>query len=128
MLEKNSAAMQYLQGDPHNQFLFVLADYGFPGLILLALFYFCAFRSPILAAKAANSSSDGTLLLLAAAIGGALIAYALHSLGHGRGPFTGDWGHFLMVGLAIAIQRIAAARGALGRSVRHARSLATGDL
>ena len=128
MLEKNSAAMQYLQGDPHNQFLFVLADYGFPGLILLALFYFWALRSPILAAKAANPSSDGTLLLLAAAIGGGLIAYALHSLGHGRGPFTGDWGHFLMVGLAIAIQRIAAARGALGRSVRHARSLATGDL
>ena len=126
LLEKNSAAMQFLQGDPHNQFLFVLADYGFPGLILLVLFYLCAFRSPILVAKAAHPSSDGPLLLLAAAVGGALIAYALHSLGHGRGPFTGDWGHFLLVGLAIAIQRIAAARGAPGQSARHAGSLAVG--
>lgn len=118
LLEKNSAAMQFLQGDPHNQFLFVLVDYGFPGLILLALFYLCALRSPILAAKAAHPSSDGPLLLLAAAVGGALIAYALHSLGHGRGPFTGDWGHFLIIGLAIAIQRIAAAQDAPERPAR----------
>ena len=118
LLEKNSAAMQFLQGDPHNQFLFVLADYGFPGLILLALFYLCAFRCPMLAAKAAHPSSDGPLLLLAAAVGGALIAYALHSLGHGRGPFTGDWGHFLLVGLAIAVQRIATPQDAPRQSAR----------
>ena len=116
LLQENPEDFMILGMHPHNQFLFVLVNYGFPGLILLMLFYACLLRSIVHSAGTAARSGDAALHCLAAAVGGALCAYGVQSLTHGMGPFTGDWGHFLLIGLAFGIQRTVVFRNA---HVRH---------
>jgi len=106
ILPGHPQALELLQGDPHNQFLLVLVDYGLPGLGLLVVFYLLALRSLGRAARRAFWARDAGSLYLVAAVGGAMLAYIVNSLAHGQGPFTGDWGHFVLVGLAFAIERI----------------------
>ena len=108
ILPGHPQALELLQGDPHNQFLFVLVDYGLPGLGLLVIFYLLVFRSLSRSVLRAFRARDAGSLYLVAAVGGAMLAYVVNSLAHGQGPFTGDWGHFVLVGLAFAIERITA--------------------
>ena len=97
---------------PHNQFLFILVYYGFPGLILLVLFYVLVLRSLIDSGRFIARSQDDTLCFLPTAVFGALAAYTVVTLFHDDGPFVGDWGHFFLIGLAFGIQRIATSRNA----------------
>ena len=106
LLPGHPQALELLHGDPHNQFLLVLVDYGLPGLGLLVIFYLLVFRSLSRSALHALKARDAGSLYLVAAVGGAMLAYIVNSLAHGKGPFTGDWGHFLLIGLAFAIDRI----------------------
>ena len=107
ILPGHPQALELLHGDPHNQFLLVLVDYGLPGLGLLVVFYLLALRSLGRAALQALKAGDAGSLQLVAAVGGAMLAYMVNSLAHGGGPFTGDWGHFVLVGLTFAIERMA---------------------
>ena len=97
---------------PHNQFLFILVYYGFPGLILLILFYVLVLRSSIYSGRFIARSQDETLYFLPTAVVGALSAYTVVSLFHNDGPFVTDWGHFFILGLVFGIQRIATYRNA----------------
>lgn len=108
ILPGHPQALELLHGDPHNQFLLVLVNYGLPGLGLLVVFYLLALGSLSRSALRALKTGDARCLHLIAAVGGAMLAYIMNSLAHGRGPFTGDWGHFLLVGLAFAMGRITA--------------------
>lgn len=95
---------------PHNQFLVILVYYGFPGLILLILFYLLVFRSLIYSGRIIALSQDAALHFLATAVVGALVAYGIASLFNNTGPFLGDWYHFFLLGLVFSIQRIATSR------------------
>ena len=108
ILPGHPQALELLHGDPHNQFLLVLVDYGLPGLGLLIIFYLLVFRTLSRSVLQALKARDAGSLYLVAAVGGAMLAYVVNSLAHGQGPFTGDWGHFVLVGLAFAIERITA--------------------
>ncbi len=103
---------------PHNQFLNILVYFGFPGLILLILFYVLILISLIYSARLVIRSRDEALYLLIAGVAGGLAAYGVNSLLHNNGPFMGDWGHFFIIGLAFSIQRIAASRNANGEAAR----------
>ena len=92
---------------PHNQFLLILVYYGFPGLVLLILFYVLVLRSLIYSRRFTARTRDETLCFLPTAVVGALAAYTVVSLFHNDGPFLRDWGHFFVIGLAFGIQRIA---------------------
>ena len=116
LLQESPVIFIILGTHPHNQFLFVLVRYGFPGLILLMLFYACLLRAIVHAGRTAARAGDARLHCLAAAVGGALCAYGVQSLAHGMGPFTGDWGHFLLIGLAFGIQRTVVSRNAPART------------
>ena len=97
---------------PHNQFLIILVYYGFPGLILLILFYVLVLRSLIYSGRFIARSREDTLCFLPTAVVGALAAYTVASLFHDAGPFVTDWGHFFLIGLAFEIQRIAISHNA----------------
>ncbi len=112
ILPGSPQGIELLRGDPHNQFLLALVDYGLPGVALLMLFYLIALRSLVRAAQIARRSGDTHTLNLVVAVCGAMVAYIVYSLAHSRGPFTGDWAHFILIGLAFSLQRIAGARSA----------------
>ena len=97
-----------LVSSPHNQFLNVLVYYGFPGLILLVLFYLLILRSLVYSGRFILRSGDTALYFLGTAVVGALAAYGVNSLLHNKGPFVGDWAHFFIVGLVFSIERIVA--------------------
>ena len=99
---------------PHNQFLLILVYYGFPGLVLLAAFYLLVGRSLMASGKAVFRDGDRRLRFLWAGVFGAMAAYGLASMTNNEGPFLGDWGHFIIIGLAFAIERIAARDSAGG--------------
>ena len=99
-----------LNWQPHNQFLNMLAIFGFPGLILLILFYALTARSLIHSARQILPQRDTNLLFLLIAITGALTAYFIVSMFHPTGPFLDDWSHFLIIGLAFSLHRLTATR------------------
>ena len=92
---------------PHNQFLHMLVIFGYPGLLLLVLFYLLAVRSAVRSGLLAWRSQDGALYFLAAGVIGAFAAYTIASLFHPLGPFIVEWSHFLVIGLLFSLQRIA---------------------
>lgn len=99
---------------PHNQFLLILVYYGFPGLVLLGAFYLLVGRSLMASGKSVFRDGDGRLRFLWAGVFGAMAAYGLASMTNNEGPFLGDWGHFIIIGLAFAVERIAARDSAGG--------------
>ena len=106
-----------LVNTPHNQFLNVLVYYGYPGLVLLVVFYLLILRSLVYSGRFILRSGDASLYFLGTAVVGALAAYGVNSLLHNSGPFVGDWAHFFIVGLAFSIERIVASRMAGGEAV-----------
>lgn len=103
----NAWSIKHIQSNtPHNQFLVILVYYGFPGLILLTLFYFFVLRSLIDSARLAILSLDSEALFLVATIAGGLTGYMINGLLHNKGPFVGDWHNFLLIGLVFSAQRI----------------------
>ena len=100
---------QVLVGMPRNQLLHATVVYGYPGLALLAAFYFCVLGSLFRSCRVAVRAGDARRLWLVAAVAGTLAAYGIHSLLHGFGPLRGDWGHFILVGLTFAVVRIVGA-------------------
>ncbi len=91
----------------HNQFLRTLTLYGYPGLLLLGALYALAVWSLGRAVIKTLRQGDETLFLMAAAVSMALTAYLAVSMLNAPGPFSGDWSHFLLLGLAFCIERIA---------------------
>lgn len=110
LLPGHPQALELLGGDPHNQFLVALVDYGVVGLALLVLLYGFTARALVRAAHTAHCGGDAAAFNLAAALGAALAAYGVYSLAHGRGPLNGDWGHWVLIALAFCAERIAKAR------------------
>lgn len=102
----------FTRHSPHNQFLVILVYYGFPGLILLILFYALVSRSLLHSGTLLIRSPDTALSFLLAALTGTLAGYGINSLLHNAGPFVGDWYHFFLIGLAFSLGRIAASRQA----------------
>ena len=99
-----------LNWQPHNQFLNMLATFGFPGLLLLTLFYALTARSLLHSARQILPQRDKTHLFLLIAISGAMTAYFIVSMFHPTGPFLDDWSHFLIIGLAFSLHRLTATR------------------
>ncbi len=99
---------EVLSAWPHNQFLSMLALFGFPGLILLILFYVLALRSLMHSLRLIVPLWNPALNFLIIGVVGALAAYSFISLFHPSGPFLEDWSHFFIIGLAFSVQRIAA--------------------
>ena len=105
-----------LVNTPHNQFLNVLVYYGYPGLVMLVVFYLLILRSLVYSGRFILCSGDASLYFLGTAVVGALAAYGVNSLLHNSGPFVGDWAHFFIVGLVFSIERIVASRVAGGEA------------
>lgn len=99
-----------LNWPPHNQFLNMLATFGFPGLLLLTLFYALTAKSLIHSTRQILRQRDTNLLFLLIAITGAMTAYFIVSMFHPTGPFLDDWSHFFIIGLAFSLQRLTATR------------------
>ena len=97
-----------LNWQPHNQFLNMLATFGFPGLLLLTLFYALTARSLLHSARQILPQRDKTHLFLLIAITGSMTAYFIVSMFHPTGPFLDDWSHFLIIGLAFSLHRLTA--------------------
>ena len=95
---------------PHNQLLYILVHFGFPGLALAVVFYFLVLRALFYSGRFIIRSGDMDLYFLVFAVTGAIIAYGIHGLFHDVGPFVIDWGHFVILGLAFSIQRIVVSR------------------
>ena len=105
-----------LVNTPHNQFLNVLVYYGYPGLVMLVVFYLLILRSLVYSGRFILRSGDASLYFLGTAVVGALAAYGVNSLLHNSGPFVGDWAHFFIVGLVFSIERIVTSRMADGEA------------
>ena len=95
-----------LKNTPHNQFLVILVYYGFPGLVLLILFYALVLRPLVKGGWHAVRRRDAATCLLLCGIAGAVTGYGINSLLHNAGPFVGGWEHFFIIGLAFSLQRI----------------------
>lgn len=96
-----------LNATVHNQFLRTLTLYGYPGMFLLGTLYAMAVWSLARSAVTALRQRTENLLLMTAATGMALTAYLAVSMLNAPGPFSGDWSHFLLLGLAFCIEKIA---------------------
>lgn len=96
-----------LNATVHNQFLRTLTLYGYPGLLLLAALYALAAWSLARAVIMTLRQGNERLFLMAIAAGAALTAYLAVSMLNSPGPFSGDWGHFLLLGLAFCTEQIA---------------------
>ena len=97
-----------LNWQPHNQFLNMLVTFGFPGLLLLTLFYALTARSLLHSTRQILRQPDKTHLFLLIAIAGAMTAYFIVSMFHPTGPFLDDWSHFFIIGLAFSLHRLTA--------------------
>lgn len=92
---------QILASIPHNQFLYCLVQYGFPGLALLVALYVFVFASSLRSILLyCRYGSPGSPFLLIAPLA-AMVAYLVNSLFHDHGPFTKDWMHLIIFGLVI---------------------------
>ena len=97
-----------LNWQPHNQFLNMLAIFGFPGLLLLTLFYALTAKSLLHSTRQILRQRDTNHLFLLIAITGAMTAYFIVSMFHPTGPFLDDWSHFFIIGLAFSLHRLTA--------------------
>ena len=95
-----------LQLWPHNQFLHVLAVFGAPGLVLQICFYALLARTAWRVFKAARRSRQAELQFLGVAVVAAWGASSVSSLLMPAGPFMHDWGHFFVLGLLLALERL----------------------
>lgn len=97
-----------LKWQPHNQFLNLLTVFGYPGMLLLILFYALTARSLIQTAQHLRRRREPTLLFLLIATSGATAAYFAVSIFHPTGPFLDDWSHCIILALAFTLHRLAA--------------------
>ena len=95
---------------PHNQFLYLLVHFGFPGLVMAVLFYLLILWALISSGRFIVRSRGIDLYFIAFAVAGAMTAYGIHGLFHDVGPFVIDWIHFVIIGLAFSVRRITASR------------------
>lgn len=96
-----------LNATVHNQFLRTLTLYGYPGLFLLGALYAMAMWSLARAAITSLLRGNDRLFLMTTSTSMALTAYLGVSMLNAPGPFSGDWSHFLLLGLAFCIEKIA---------------------
>lgn len=99
---------EVLREPPHNQFLHVLALYGFPGLCLLLLFYAFLTRAAWRAGKLAWRERDAQLRFLVVAVVAAWAAYSVNSFWVPTGPFLQEWDHYFVIGLLLSLEGILA--------------------
>ena len=101
-----ATAEDALQLWPHNQFLHVLVVFGVPGLVLQVCFYALLARTAWRVFKAARRSRQIELQFLGVAVVAAWGAYSVSSLLVPTGPLMHDWGHFFVLGLLLALERL----------------------
>ena len=101
-----ATAEDTLQLWPHNQFLHVLAVFGAPGLVLQICFYALLARTAWRVFKAARRSRQADSQFLGVAVVAAWGAYSVSSLLMPTGPLMHDWGHFFVLGLLLALERL----------------------
>jgi len=90
---------------PHNQFLNILVYYGFPGLVMLIVFYWILLKTLKRSWWAAIRNQDACMWIVGGLIG-AFLAYLINSMFHNLGPFVGDWFHWFIIGLAFSVHRL----------------------
>ena len=91
---------------PHNQFLYCLVQYGFPGLALLTVLYLLTFQSITRSVLLCHRFQVHEGFFMTIAVSGAMIAYLINSLFHDHGPFTKDWAHLILIGTVLATERV----------------------
>lgn len=80
-------AATVLHTSSHNQFLNTLDYFGFPGLLLLLLFYYKLIKSLI---SVSRNLSDNYFFYISSGLIGPHISYIIHSSFHNTGPFLSD--------------------------------------
>jgi len=105
-VEDPAIAEIILKTTPHNQFLNVLIYYGFPGLLLLIIYYWLCLKTTYKLWKNTANSNSLYLKWLPAGIFGALLGYLVNSMTHNAGPFVGDIFHWYLIGLIFSVLRI----------------------
>ena len=107
MMENDPVVVeQVMKNTPHNQFLVILVYYGIPGFVLLICFYIVVLLCLYYNVRTTLMRGDLRMLVVAAAIAGAILAYLVNSLFHNKGPFVGDWYHWIVMGMAFAIRKL----------------------
>ena len=93
---------EVLRHIPHNQFLGVLVKYGWPGLVLLMVFYAVVLSAFVSMIRQALKLMTAGPIVLVAALAGCMGAYVCNSLFQPAGPFVGDWYHWIVIGLVFS--------------------------
>lgn len=97
-------AIAVFEHTSHNQFLNMLAYYGWPGLLLLIMFYILLFR--LLLLTKVKTIDNNFLNAMRIGLLGGFAAYFINSLFHNAGPFIGDPFNWYFIGLAFALSSI----------------------
>jgi len=91
----------------HNQFLNILVYYGFPGLVMLIVFYWILFRTLRKSWRATVRNQHAyNYKWMVGGLSGAFLAYLINSMFHNAGPFVGDCFHWFFIGLAFSIHHL----------------------
>ena len=104
-----TSAHAILDKNAHNQFLNVLAFYGVPGFLLLVTLYMLIFRM-----LGRTRESDHFLKSLSVGLVGSFAGYIVNSMFHNAGPFIGDTFHWLLIGLSLAVYKVARVQNSIG--------------
>ena len=97
---------QVLSLSPHNQFLAVLAYYGWPGFILILLFYGILLSVFVSMIRLALDLRTAWATVLVAALAGCVGAYVCNSMFQPTGPFVADWHHWIVIGLVFSAHAV----------------------
>ena len=97
---------QVLSLSPHNQFLAVLAYYGWPGFILILLFYGFLLSVFVSMIRLALDLRTSWAAVIVAMLAGSLGAYVCNSMFHSTGPFVADWHHWIVIGLVFSAHAV----------------------
>ena len=106
---------QVLSLSPHNQFLAVLAYYGWPGFILILLFYGFLLSVFVSMIRLALDLRTAWATVLVAALAGCMGAYFCNSMFQPTGPFVADWHHWIVIGLVFSAHAVLKREGAVKR-------------
>lgn len=84
----------------HNQFLNILVYWGFPGLILVIMFYRQIFKGITFVR---NTTNNPLFQTISAGLLGSFISYIINSMFHNAGPFLGDPFNWYLIGISFIL-------------------------
>ena len=97
---------QVLSHNPHNQFLGVLVYYGWPGFVLILLFYGVLLSVFVSMIRLALKLRTAGAIVLVSSLAGCVGAYVCNSLFQSTGPFVADWHHWIVIGLVFSAHAV----------------------